>query len=258
MLLRNYSIINSLCGHVHSGITSPVNFIQPHVCRGMFFRQDYNVDLQELIKRDSLPTGTEMQTALVMGNKGSLLSSTTTINGVATLTGNISSGINILADIDGTSSISAVLSLVTSMNASLTGSGTLVGALVGSVALNATIAGTSSVAAALSLISNMSASLTGNGSLTANLKGTLSLEADIYVNQSQATIDELVAGVWNAIAADYNNGASMGEIMNNMGAVADPWTTTLPGGYTGDQAGAIVDRLETLIKQVKALTSAQL
>ena len=43
-----------------------------------------------------------------------------------------------------------------------------------------------------------------------------------------------------------------------MGAVADPWSTTLPGTYTGDQAGAIVDRLETLIKQIKALTSAGL
>lgn len=258
MLLQNYSIVNFLCGHVHSGITNPIKFIQPHVCRGLFFRQDYNEALQSQIKRDSLPTGTELNTALVMGDKGALLSSTTTINGVATLASALSNGINILSTIDGTSDLVADLKLITSMNAALEGSGTLVGSLVGTIALAATINGTSSVAASLGLISNLIASLTGTGSLAGNLKGTLALEADIYVNQSQATVDELVDGVWNAIAADYNNGSSMGEIMNNMGAVADPWTTTLPGAYTGDQAGAIVDRLESLIKQVKALTSAGL
>lgn len=257
MLLQNYSIVNFLCGHVHSGITNPIKFIRPHVSRGMFFRQELEL-IQEQIKRDSLPTGTQMHSALLMGDKGSLLSSTTTINGAATLAGSLASGINIVSALEGTSALTADLKLITSMNATLEGSGSLVGALVGTIALDATINGTSSVAAALGLISNMAASLAGTGSIAGNLKGTLSLSADIYVNQSQATVDELVAGVWNAIAADYNNGASMGEIMNNMGAVADPWTTTLPGAYTGDQAGAIIDRLETLIKQVKALTSAGL
>lgn len=257
MLLQNYSIVNFLCGHVHSGVTNPTYFIQPQVSRGMFFRQELDT-IQEQIKRDSLPTGTQMQSALLMGDKGSLLSSTTTINGAATLAGSLASGINIVSTLEGTSALTADLKLITSMNAALAGSGSLVGSLVGTIALAATINGTSSVAAALGLISNMAASLAGTGSIAGNLKGTLSLSADIYVNQSQATVDELVAGVWNAIAADYNNGFSMGEIMNNMGAVADPWTTTLPGAYTGDQAGAIVDRLETLIKQVKALTSAGL
>lgn len=257
MLLQNYSIVNFLCGHVHSGITNPTKFIQPHVSRGMFFRQELEL-IQEQIKRDSLPTGTEMHSTLLMGDKGSLLSSTTTINGVASLSGSLANGINIVSTLEGTSALTADLKLITSMNATLEGSGSLVGALVGTIALDATINGTSSVAASLGLISNLTASLTGTGVLVGDLKGTLSLSADIYVNQSQATIDELVAGVWNAIATDYNNGFSMGEIMNNMGAGADPWTITLPGGYTGDQAGAIVDRLETLIKQVKALTSAQL
>ena len=257
MLLQNYSIVNFLCGHVHSGITNPTKFIQPHVSRGMFFRQELEL-IQEQIKRDSLPTGTQMHSALLMGDKGSLLSSTTTINGAATLAGSLASGINIVSTLEGTSALTADLKLITSMNATLAGSGSLVGSLVGTIALAATINGTSSVAAALGLISNMAATLAGTGSIAGNLKGKLSLSADIYVNQSQATVDELVAGVWNAIAADYNNGASMGEIMNNMGAVADPWTTILPGTYTGEQAGKILADLETLIKQVKALTSAGL
>lgn len=256
MLLGNYSYINAICGHNHSGITNPVQFFQPHVMRGWFYKQDSTNTSQ--IARDSFPTGTNAPYAYLMGDKGALLSSTTTLSGNTSIAAALSKGGNIFSNITGEGSLAASLKLVTALNSTISGSGTLVGSLVGSVALAATINGTTSVAASLGLISNMISALSGNGTIDANLKGKANLEADIYVNQSQATIDELVAGVWNAIATDYNNGSSMGEIMNNMGAVADPWSTTLPGTYTGDQAGAIVDRLETLIKQIKALTSAGL
>jgi hypothetical protein len=50
----------------------------------------------------------------------------------------------------------------------------------------------------------------------------------------------------------------MGEIMNNVGAGADPWSTILPGSYTGEQAGKIVADMEDLIRKIKALTTAGL
>jgi hypothetical protein len=51
---------------------------------------------------------------------------------------------------------------------------------------------------------------------------------------------------------------SAGKILSAAGAAGDPWSTILPGTYTGEQAGKILADLETLIKQVKALTSAGL
>jgi hypothetical protein len=122
----------------------------------------------------------------------------------------------------------------------------------------ATLAGTSTLTPALSLGVQIASIINGTSTLTANLKGVARLEAQIYVNQSQASVEELVAGVWNALVLDYNTAGTMGQALGAAGTAGDPWTTTLPGPYTGDQAGAIVDRLEDLIKQVKALTAAGL
>jgi hypothetical protein len=53
--------------------------------------------------------------------------------------------------------------------------------------------------------------------LTANLKGNASLSATIYVNSSQADVQQIVDGVWNAIAADYNTSGTMGEAVQTGG-----------------------------------------
>ena len=288
MLICNYSYINQICGHNHSGITNPVWIIAPHPMRGYYGKAQYE-DIQDQIKRDGFPTGTNPPYSLIMGDKGALLSSTTTSNGTATMTSGLSSGINILADLDGSGTITdAQLALVISLAASLTGDGTITTAsLVGVVSLAASLTGTGSLTAGLNVIAFMNAILAGTGSVTADLKGTLSMAANIYVNQSEAEVQQLVDGVWNALTADYNNPNTMGEVMNNMGASADPWTISLPGAYasgeagyilgnllsnipasvwdelktthtTADSYGKIVQYLETIAKQIKALTSANL
>jgi hypothetical protein len=259
MLIANYSYVNQICGHNHSGVTNPLYFVSPHTMRGYYSKAQVDDNIEQ-IKRDSFPTGTNHPYSIIMGDKGSLLSATTLLNGTGTITTNLTQGINIESALTGTGTVTdAQLSLVTALAAALSGDGTItIANLVGVVSLASSLTGTGSLTAGLNVIAFMNATLAGTSSVNASLRGTLSMEANIYVNQSQATIDELVAGVWNALAASYNNTGSMGEIMNNMGAVADPWTTVLPGTYTGDQAGAIVDRLETLIKQVKSLTAAQL
>ena len=288
MLICNYSYINQICGHNHSGITNPAWIIAPHSMRGYYGKAQYE-SIQDQIKRDGFPTGTNIPYSIIIGDKGSLLSSTTTSNGTGTMTSGLSSGINILADLDGSGTITdAQLALVVSLAASLTGDGTITTAnLVGVVSLAASLSGTGSLTAGLSVIAFMNAVLAGTSSVTADLKGTLSMAANIYVNQSEAEVQQLVDGVWNALTADYNNPNTMGEVMNNMGASADPWTISLPGAYasgeagyilgnllsnipasvwdelktthtTADSYGKIVQDLETIAKQIKALTSANL
>ena len=151
-------------------------------------------------------------------------------------------------------SVTSGLSLITALNASLSGLGDLTAALVGSVALNATVSGTSSVSAQLGLISSLVASLSGSGSITASLRGTLSLEADIYVNQSEATVQQIVDGVWNALAAQYNDPNTMGELLNGAGGGSSPgavasavWDELLSGHTI---SGSAADELKKKLSQV--------
>lgn len=289
MLLNNYSYDNNIniCGHTHSGKTSPFSFIGPLVMRGYFTRCQTE-ETQGVLDKDSFPSGAQPPAAYLLGDKGALLSSTTLINGTGTLTGSIAQGINIAATINGTSSLSANASLIVSLASTIAGTGNISAAsLVGTVGLAATLAGTGNVTAGLNVIAFMNAVCAGSGGVTANLTGTASLAAHIYVNESEATVSQLVEGVWNALLADYNLPNTMGEVMNNMGSVADPWATALPGSYAPGEAGyilgnllanipdsvwdelktshttassygKIVQDLETLAKQIKALTAANL
>jgi hypothetical protein len=246
MLICNYSYINQICGHNHSGITNPVWVIAPHTMRGYYGKAQYE-DIQEQIKRDGFPTGTNHPYSIIMGDSGALLSATTQINGDGTVTVNVSSGINLLADLDGIGTISAAnLSLIVQLAAALSGSGTITTAsLVGVVSLQASLAGTGSLTAGLSLISFMNTVMAGSGSLTAGLRGTLSMSAAIYVNQSTATVRELVDGVWNALTADYTNPGSTGEALAAAGSAGDPWLTPLPGAYLPGTAGDIIGNMSS-------------
>jgi len=246
MLIRNYSYVNQICGHVHSGITNPVQWIAPHTMRGYYTYADVGPNTEQ-IKRDGFPTGTNPPYSLVMGDKGALLSATTTINSTSSISTNLSSGINILADLYGSGTITdAQLSLIVQLVAGLSGSGTITTAnLVGVVSLQASLAGTGSLSGGLGLIAFMNSVLAGTSDVTAGLRGTLSMSAAIYVNQSQATVQELVDGVWNALTAEYANPGSTGEALAAAGSAGDPWLTPLPGSYLPGTAGAIIGNMSS-------------
>ena len=61
------------------------------------------------------------------------------------------------------------------------------------------------------------------------------MEAHIYVNQSEETVQQIVDGVWNALAASYNATGTMGEKMNDAGSASNPWTEVLEGAYTAGE-----------------------
>lgn len=258
MLIANYSYINKICGHNHSGITNPVWIINPHTMRG-YYGLSQTEDNIEQIKRDGFPTGTNPPYSLVMGDKGALLSSTTTTNGISTLSSNLSNGINILSNLTGSGTITtANLSLITQIAANLAGSSTITTAtLVGITSLAASLSGTGSLTAGLNLIAFMNSNLTGTGSLSADLRGKLSMSASIYVNQSEATVQQLIEGVWNALAINYNNTGTMGELLNNTGGGASPatiadavWDEILSAhniaGSTGEKLSKLLEKIQFL------------
>lgn len=148
----------------------------------------------------SLDTGTEPPYSWHLAEKGGELSSTTMTNGTATLTGSAAQGINVDSAIAGVGTIdTAGLSLVTSMIALIEGSGTLTASMVGTIQMAADLAGSGDITGSLGMLSGMFANLSGTGSLSADLKGKLSMASTIYVNEGQATIDQIVEEVVQAI-----------------------------------------------------------
>ncbi len=285
MLLNNY-ILGTGLGREY-GRPNPYMYFKDSTCQ-QFYVGDHNVIGET--NKSGFPTATEPPYSFILAPKGSLLSSTTLVEGGGSITSGLSLGINIESNLAGTSDItSANLSLIVQLASNLAGSGNITTAnLVGTIALAATLTSTGNITAGLSLIASMNTTLIGTGSISgALLTGIASMSATIYVNQSEATIQQIVEGVWNALTADFNNANTMGEVMNNMGAAADPWGTTLPGTYVAGEAGyiignllsnipasvwdelkathttatsygKIVQDLETLSRQIKALTAAQL
>lgn len=172
----------------------------------------------------SLDTGTEPPYSWHLAEKGGELSSTTMISGTGTMSASQSNGINIVSSIPSVGTIStAGLSLVTSMIAAIAGSGALTGSMVGTVQFAADLAGVGDMSASLAMLSGLVATLAGQGLISADLKGKLAMEAQIYVNQSEATVQQLVDGVWQATATEFDEDGTMGNKVNSAGGAADPW-----------------------------------
>lgn len=228
--------------------------IQKPAALRSFYVQDRTENTTEQYTA-SFPTGTEPPYSYMLGIKGGELSSTTYTNGSSSFSGNLSLGKFMTADLAGLGTLDASMSLITSLLADLSGSGSLSGSLSLTLGLAANLSGSGDLTGSLKLLIPLAANLTGTGTLTGNLKGNADLAADIYVNQSTATVNELVAGVWNALAADFNTSGTMGEKLNGAGSAGDPWTTDLSSYNTAGTAGKILKEnpasLEIINQNVK-------
>lgn len=166
-------------------------------------RQRYYADTTDgLPLTASLATGTEPPYSVLIPYKGGELSSTTAITGTSDLTASQQNGINIVSSIAGVGTIdTAGLSLVTSMISTIAGTGALTGSMVGTIQMAADLAGSGDITGSLGMLSGMVANLAGQGLISSDLKGKLFMEAQIYVNQSQATVDQIVDGVVDNIGS---------------------------------------------------------
>lgn len=259
MISQNYSYSRALCARNYGGLTCPNYYIKPAVMQSAVVRNEYDSGAQPLIIRDSLPTATQPPYSYVMGIKGATLSASTSINGVGSILSGLSMGKACSASLSGLGEITnSQLSLVVSLAAGLSGSGTITTAsLVGVVALASSLSGTGSLTSGLSVIAFMNTTMTGTGSVSADLKGTLSMSASIYVNQSEATVQQIVDGVWNGLATAYNNVGTMGELLNNTGGGASPatiadavWDEILSAhsisGSTGEKLSKLLEKIQFL------------
>jgi len=248
MLLNNYAIRNANQSRSLGGVTDPT-WATYGSRMETFYVGDNNV--VSVTDRMSMPAkGLRPPYSYVLAPKEGGMSMYSA--GVGTISNAQQvAGLFGAADLDGSGTISnAAGGLIAEIVATIAGQGGLTASVIGQLQASAALAGTGSLTAAQSALAGMTAVLVGTGLLSdAQQEALGEMTAAIYVNQSEATVTQIVDAVWSAIAADYNVSGTMGEKLNGAGSAGDPWTTDLTPYNTDDTAGKI-------IKQIKAKAAA--
>lgn len=248
MLIANYSYINQICGHNHSGITNPCNFLRPHVMRGYYGKSQVDGNIEQ-IKRDGFPTGSNPPYAIVMGDKGGLISSSNTISGASSTSISMAMGLAAQSALSGSGNLTGGLSLVIQLACGILAEGDISASLVGKLEMASALAGQGDLEASLGLIAFVVSEITGSGSVEGTFYGTASLAADIS-SSSTLSPENLAAAVWNSIAASFNTAGTMGAKMNSAASAGDPWATALPGSYLSTEAGGILAQIQYLVDEL--------
>ena len=252
-LLGNYSIIlknpaTFIGGTQVSNVRSAFN------ASGQLKQRFYPETVDGLPLTTALPEGYLAPNAWLLPYEiGSMTSSN--LNGVAVLTGVGVSGLSAVVSMDGVAALSATGGLLAGLVVEMQGSGDLTA--IGGGLLEAIVAmsGTGALTAAIGATAGLTVTMAGVGSMTINPSGTGEMVLEIYVNESQATVDQIVAAVWSALAAEYNVSGTMGEKLNGAGSAGDPWTTDLTSYNTDDTAGKIIKQIKKAAKDAVSLSA---
>lgn len=166
--------------------------------------------------------------------------------GIGSLTAAQVAGLFGTADMAGVGTISnAAAGLIVEMLATIAGLGGLTASVIGQLQAAATLAGSGTLAGAQSALAGMVSVLTGTGLLSdAQQEALGQMTAEIFVNQSEATVNQIVYAVWNAIATEFNVSGTMGNKLNGAGSAGDPWSTDLTSYTTAGTAGKKLKELK--------------
>lgn len=171
--------------------------------------------------------------------------------GDGTLAANLIPTINGSLDLTGTGGLTAEAALVVSMFCALLGSGTLSANIVGFLNMSVDLEGSGDFNANLSGIANMLVDLQGSGDLEAVIAAYGNMSIDIVVTGTGLSTANIGQAVWTAILNQFNdNPDSAAAKLLAAGSAGDPWSTVLPGSYTGAQAGKLLDQIQTLVDEL--------
>ena len=196
MLLNNYAIRNANQSRALGGNLDPTyNFNLAKM--NTFYIGDN--DVVSVTDRMSLPAqGLRPPYALVLAPKEGGMSMYSAGSGSVSNAASIA-GLFASATLAGIGVISnGALGLTVEMVAALAGTGSLSASVIGNLEAVASLTGSSTVTAAQSALAGMLASMAGSGLISdAQQEALGEMAANIYVNQSQATVDQIVEGVVN-------------------------------------------------------------
>lgn len=243
-LLGNYSVI----------LKNPATFIggtQVSNCRSAFNQCGQNRQRFYPETTGGLPTTTALPEGylapnawLLPYNIGSMTSSN--LNGLGSLSTAGVAGLSGVVSISGAGLLDATGGLLAGLVVEMDGSGDLTALGGGLLQAIVTMAGSGALSGVLGATAGITVTMDGVGTLTASPKGTGSMVIEIYVNESQATVNQIVAAVWSALAADYNESGTMGNKLNGAGSAGDPWTTDLSTYNTPGTAGKTMKQIKSI------------
>lgn len=198
MLLNNYAIRNAGQSRALGGNLDPTyNFSLSRM--NTFYVGDNNV--VSVTDRMSLPAqGLRPPYSLVIAPKEGGMSAWN--GGTGSIVGTGVMGMFTTADLAGIGTITnAAMGLTVEMIATLAGTGSLTASVIGALEASAGLTGSGDLTASIGAMAGMVAGLLGSGTLTGTEVALGLMEAAIYVNQSQATVDQIVDGVVGGIGS---------------------------------------------------------
>ena len=176
------------------------------------------------------------------------------MSGKGALTANLYASRSMTIDLTGAGTLEADAGLVVSMLLALTGSGGLSATIVGQTDMRIDLAGNGGLAAKIDGIADMIIDLMGAGTLEATIAAYGNMEIDIVVTGAGLSTANVGQAVWDAI---LNGDITAKDALLAAGSAGDPWITELPGSYTDSSAGALMKKIEKIIKDNQALILAK-
>lgn len=198
MLLNNYSVRNANQSRSLGGNLDPT-YNASLSKRMTFYVGDNNV--VNVTDRASQPQfGLRPPYSLVVAPKEGGMSMSSA-RGVGSLTSSGFSGLSGVVTMAGTGTLEATGGLLAGLEVTMAGSGDLTAIGGGLLEAIVAMAGTGALSGALGATAGLTVTMAGVGTLTASPQGTGQMELIIYVNQSQATVDQIVDGVVDGIGS---------------------------------------------------------
>lgn len=233
-----------MVGRHTGGITDPTYFFKSTVRQNFYYGESA---VSGETEKSAWPVTSGANYSLVLAPKAGGMSSrgNTDIDlsssGYAVLGLPASGSATITISADGTGGL--IVSGSGSATISIDASGTLLS--IASASGSATI--TLSTSAAIGALAGMSgsATITMDASAVSYAIGYLSGTSS---NESEFSPDALARAVWDAVVSDFNTAGTMGEVMNNIGAGANPWSALLADNVDPDTFGEFVQKLLTTAK----------
>lgn len=175
------------------------------------------------------------------------------MTGSSSFTSAASLFINMVTSMTGSGALSADALLLLSMVCAMSGGSTMDLNITGQKNMVASLTGTGDLAADINAFAEMVVDLIGSGVLSAGVQAVANMSIDMVVTGTGLTTSNVGDAVWASLQSAINNPGTAGAALLAAGSAGDPWSTTLPASYTGTQAGAILDRIQTLIDELHQL-----
>lgn len=192
----------------------------------------------------SMPEGYVHPYAWILPQKAGSLKVSPAAEAVFTPSANLNIGRPLASAVTVDFTTSANLDMVVAFSGDITVAFTTAGSLDGIVNLSADTTAAFSVDASLDMLVSIAGAITVTFSPSANQTGITSLEGSVSPF-TELSPENLARAVWNAQVTNHLESGSTGAALNAAGSAGDPWSTPLPGSYTGSQAGAILTGIKT-------------